>query len=305
MVHRTAIPSLVCSLVTLAAACSSSNGPGPTPLASCKTTSTVGTHVSLAVGAYLSLDPATDSGCVLFPPNATANQAEYLLVPQSASGTPTDSSAFQLMGGTLSASTLPAALRLAGPSSPRATAVAFDVYRRGLARRQAAAGGVSPLVSTVRLPAATAAAAPQPAGPPVLGSLRTFTVCANLTCRGTGGTKQVTAKVTTLGQHIAIYVDTLAPQPGLNAADLDTLKTVFDARLFPLDTAAFGQVTDADTNGVVLVLMTRRVHSLLTSAVCKSSGFVAGFFWPSDLDLASPNPRNRCAIFSSSPAHSP
>jgi hypothetical protein len=296
MVRRTAIPILVCSLVFLAGACGSSAS-GPTPLASCTTASTVGTHITLAVGAYLSLDPATDSGCVLFPTNATANQAEYLLVPQSASGTPNDSSAFQLMGGTLSASTLPAALRLAGPSSPRATAVAFDAYRRGLARRQAAAGGVSPLVATSRLPVATQATAPQPAGPPVLGSLRTFTVCANLTCRGTGGTKQVTAKVTTLGQHIAIYVDTLAPQPGLNAADLDTLKNVFDARLFPLDTAAFGQVTDVDTNGVVLVLMTGVVNSLVTSAVCKSSGFVAGFFWPSDLDLASLSPGNRGEIF--------
>jgi hypothetical protein len=284
MVRRTAIPLLVCSLVFLAGACSSNNAPGPTPLASCTTASTVGTHINLAVGFYLSLDPATDSGCVLFPTNATANQAEYLLVPQSASGTPNDSSVFQLKGGTLSASTLPAALRLAGPSSPRATAVAFDAYRRGLARRQAAAGGVSPLQASVRLPAT--ATAPQPAGPPVLGSLRTFTVCANLTCRGTGGTKQVTAKVTTLGQHIAIYVDTLAPQPGLNAADLDTLKTVFDARLFPLDTAAFGQVTDVDTNGVVLVLMTGVVNSLVTSAVCKSSGFVAGFFLSADLDTS-------------------
>src|SRR5260370_10239204 len=162
MVRRTAVPFLVCSLGILVGG-GSRRGAGPTPLASCTTASTVGTHITLAVGAYLSLDPATDSGCVLFPTNATANQAEYLLVPQSASGTPNDSSAFQLMGGALSASTLPAALRLAGPSSPRATAVAFDAYRRRLARRQAAAGGVSPLQASVRLPATPTA--PQPAGP--------------------------------------------------------------------------------------------------------------------------------------------
>src|SRR5712692_10495686 len=224
-----------------------------------------------------------------------AVSGEHLLVPQSADGAPNDSSVFQLAGGTLSAARLPAAQRLAGPSSPRATAVAFDAYRRGLARRQAAAGGVSPLVAAVRLSAA--AAAPQPAGPPVLGSLRTFTVCANLTCSGTGGTKQVTAKVTTLGQHIAIYVDTAAPKAGLDSADLDTLKTVFDARLFPLDTAAFGQVTDVDTNGVVLVLMTGFVNSLVTSAVCKSSGFVAGFFLSADLDTSAAAGFNKGEIF--------
>ncbi len=296
MVRRIGIPLFVCALGGSVAACSGSNGSGPSPLASCTTASTVGTHITLAVGAYLSLDPASDSGCVLFPANtSSANQAEYLLVPQSADGAPNDSSVFQLAGGTLSAARLPAAQRLAGPSSPRATAVAFDAYRRGLARRQAAAGGVSPLVAAARLPAA--AAAPQPAGPPLLGSLRTFIVCANLTCSGTGGTKQVTAKVTTLGQHIAIYVDTAAPKAGLDSADLDTLKTVFDARLFPLDTAAFGQVTDVDTNGVVLVLMTGVVNSLVTSAVCKSSGFVAGFFLSADLDTSAAAGFNKGEIF--------
>jgi hypothetical protein len=298
MVRRTAVPFLVCSLVGLAGACSSDHAAGPTPLASCTSASAVGTHITLAVGAYLSLDPASDSGCVLFPANATANQAEYLLVPQSADGAPNDSSVFQLQGGTLSAATLPAALRLAGPSSPRATALAFDAYRRGLARRQAAAGGVSPLVAAARLPAAAAmAAAPPPAGPPVLGSQRTFVVCANLTCSGTGGTKSVTATVKTLGQHIAIYVDNAAPAAGLDSADLDTLKTAFDSRLFPLDTAAFGQPTDVDLNGVVLVLMTGVVNSLVTSAVCKSSGFVAGFFLSADLDTSAAASFNRGEIF--------
>jgi hypothetical protein len=276
-------------------ACSGSTGSGPTLLASCTTASTVGTHITLAVGAYLSLDPATDSGCVLFPANASANQAEYLLVPQSASGTPNDSSPFQLKGGALSAATMPPALRLAGPSSPRATAVAFDAYRRSLARRQAAAGGISPL-AVARLPA-LAAAAPQPAGPPVLGSQRTFVVCANLSCSGTGGTKQVTATVQTLGQRIAIYVDNAAPAGGLTAADLDTLKNVFDTRIFPLDTTAFGQPTDVDSNGVVLVLMTGVVNSLVTSSVCANSGYVAGFFLSADLDTSRAAAFNRGEIF--------
>jgi hypothetical protein len=299
MVRRTAIPLLVCALGGGATACTSGSffgSPPPPPLASCNSASTVGTHISLAVGAYLSLDPATDSGCVLFPANSSANQVEYLLVPQSADAAPSDSSAFQLNGGALSAATMPGAQRLAGPSSPRATAVAFDAYRRGLARRQAAAGGVSPLQAAVRLSAA-AAAPPQPAGPPVLGSQRTFVVCANLTCSGTGGTKQVTATAQTVGQRIAIYVDNAAPAGGLNSADLDTLKNVFDTRIFPLDTVAFGQPTDVDTNGVVLVLMTGVVNSLVTSTVCANSGFVAGFFLSADLDTSRMASFNKGEIF--------
>ena len=297
MVRRIGIPLFVCALGGSAAACSGSNA-GPSPLASCKTTSAVATHITLAVGQYVSLDPATDSGCVLFPANASStNQAEYLLVPQSATGDTAQVAPFQLTSGALSAARMPAAQRFAGPPSPRATALAFDAYRRGLARRQAAAGGVSPLVAAAPLPAA--ATAPQPAGPPVLGSLRTFTVCANLLCGGPGGkTTRVTAKVTTVGQHIAIYVDTAAPKPGLDSADLDTLKTVFDARLFPLDTAAFGQPTDVDTNGVVLVLMASAVNSLVTSAACKATGFVAGFFFSPDLDTsATATTYNRGEIF--------
>jgi hypothetical protein len=108
----------------------------------------------------------------------------------------------------------------------------------------------------------------------------------------------VTAKVTTVGQHIAIYVDTAAPKPGLDSADLDTLKNVFDSRLFALDTVAFGQPTDVDTNGVVLVLMASAVNSLVTSAACKATGFVAGFFFSPDLDTsATATTYNRGEIF--------
>jgi hypothetical protein len=146
-----------------------------------------------------------------------------------------------------------------------------------------------------------AGAAPQPAGPPVLGTLRTFVVCANLTCSGNGGTKPVTAKATTLGQHIAIYVDTAAPKPGLGSADLDTLKTVFDTLLFPLDTTAFGGVTDVDSNGVVLVLMTGVVNSLVTRAQCQppggGGGYIAGFFLSADLDTSRIASFNRGEIF--------
>src|SRR6266581_9750164 len=115
--------------------------------------------------------------------------------------------------------------------------------------------------------------------------MRTFTVCANLTC---SSFQSVTATATTVGTHIAIYVDNLAPKPGLNSADLDTLKQEFDSRLYPLDTATFGGVSDLDTNSVVIVLMTGVVNKLSASAKCATSGYIAGFFFPPDLDTTAP-----------------
>jgi hypothetical protein len=114
-----------------------------------------------------------------------------------------------------------------------------------------------------------------------VGSLRTFRVCATLTC---SSFKTVAARVQSLGTHIAVYVDTLAPTNGLTPADLDTLGALFDGRLYPLDTTAFGRESDVDSNGVVIVLMTGVVNALVTKTQCNASGFIAGFFFAADLD---------------------
>jgi len=63
---------------------------------------------------------------------------------------------------------------------------------------------------------------------------------------------------------------------------------VFDSRLYPLDTATFGGVSDLDTNSVVIVLMTGVVNKLSVSAKCATSGYIAGFFFPPDLDTTAP-----------------
>jgi len=238
--------------------------------------------INLDTAAYLAIDPAADSGCVTFAANpSVVDSIEYLLVPQSAAGTFGDSARFQLQTVTLAAA--PPLVQAVNPSSsPRVAAVQFDGYLRHLARSGAA--GVAALARSAAAPAPTPAA-PQPAGPPSPGSLRRFTVCANLTC---SKFQAVTARVSTVGTHIAIYVDTLAPKPGLDSADLDTLKQVFDSRLYSLATATFGAVSDIDANSVVIVLMTGVVNKLVSAATCQSAGFIAGFFYSPDLELTAP-----------------
>ena len=260
--------------LVLTVACSSdSAGPG---LPSC---GAHGTPLALAVGAYTSIDPASDAGCVTFAANTAPDTAEYLVLPWSTVGTPGASAPFMLQ----SAEPVPSiamsrAFTPSGPRSRGATAAAFDHFLRDLAtnRRYPPADRSAPAVS---------AGVPQPspaAGPPVVGSKRAFKVCADSNCLTTVNVRAVARAV---GVHIAIYIDSLAPSPGLSATDLDSLKNVFDSRLYPLDTTTFGHVSDIDSNSVVIVLMTNQVNKLVTAAQCNTpgAGYIAGFFFPGDL----------------------
>jgi len=274
MTYRTAERIVTWALLATAA-CSGDNT-GPTaPTCS----SALATHLTLAIGAYASIDPAADGGCVAFAANASAvDSAEYLLVPQSGSGSPGASSPFRLQAVSLQpAAPFAMASPPAGaPPSRRSAALSFDWFlRRAAASR------------TYGAPAHLSRVAPTPlgpaAGPPALGSLRSFKVCGNLTCSASGF-KTVGARVQSLGTHIAVYVDTLAPANGLTTTDLDSLRSVFDSRLYPLDTVTFGRESDVDANGVVIVLMTGVVNALVTKTQCNTSGYIAGFFFPADLD---------------------
>jgi hypothetical protein len=290
MKHRTAERIVIWALVATAA-CSGDRATGPgAPTCS----SALASQVTLAIGAYASIDPASNAGCVTFPANASAvDSAEYLLVPQSAAGTFGGASLFALRTATPTAAPMAAAQRLAPLAGSRSATLDFDGYLRGLGRREA---GPARAAASRRL---GAAAVPATAAPPALGSLRTFTVCANKAdCSVASQFKTVGARARAVGAHVAIYVDTLAPANGLDSADLDTLKQVFDTLLYPLDSTAFGAASDLDTNGVVIALMTPVVNALVTKSACSTSGYIAGFFFPPDLDLsASPSQSNHGEIF--------
>jgi len=259
--------------LALAVACSSGDAVGPR-LASC---GAHGTQLTLAVGAYSSIDPASDSGCVTFAANTAADTAEYLVLPWSTGGTPGASAPYMLQAATPVPSI--ALSRMFAPASANnrgATAVAFDHFLRELAstRRYPQANRAAPVAAAVPRPS--------PAGPPTVGTARTFKVCANTSCSTLNNVRAVARAV---GAHIAIYIDTLAPAPGLSASDLDSLKSVFDSRLYPLDTTTFGHVSDIDSNSVVIVLMSNQVNKLTTAAQCNTpgAGYIAGFFFPGDL----------------------
>jgi len=270
-------------IIVLLAACSNSSGPGNLPPCGAQTS-----QLSLAPAAYTSIDPASDSGCVTFVANAsTIDSAEYLVVPQSGSGSAGASAPFALKSATPIAAMVMPQVALLSAGTQRSSALAFDRFLREMGRtRSYPHVGIAPAASA---PIASAAA-----GPPIVGSIRSFKVCSNFTC---SSFTQVGAKAQSVGIHIAIYVDTLAPSPGLSTSDLDSLKQLFDTRLYPLDTATFGNVSDIDANTVVIVLMTNVVNKLVSKARCLASGFIAGFFFAGDLDPTFSSQFNNGEIF--------
>ena len=242
-----------------------------------------GSHVTLpVVSAYISFDPATANGCIVFPANGAADSAEFVLIPQLTTGIPGKTSTYRLAGDTIR----PAPV---GPAYSASFASLEDLPPAEQFHRFLRLGDethwrmlnpqIAPTMQAARSPAA-------PAGPPAMGSQRTFKVCAKLNC---SSFDNVTATVRALKSNVAIYVDNTAPPGGLDSTALDSLAITFETRLYPTDTAAFGRESDIDTNSVVMVLMTNTVNKLVTSTACTSSGFVAGFFFGADIDPAFKN----------------
>jgi hypothetical protein len=229
--------------------------------------------ISLAVGQYVSVDPAANQSCVAFAANAGGQTVEYLLVPQSATGTAGRTTPFGLEGDTTATAATLSAQRVAGGPARDVHGRFHEFLRR---TEEEGFAGIAP-------PEGEGAAALRVSsgGPPVEGDLRQFSVCAKIDC---SSFQTVTAVAERVGQRLAIFVDTLAPAGGLSAADFDVLIDVFDTRLYAADTAAFGRESDIDANGVVIVLMTNVVNKLVTAQQCQDQGFVAGFFFGADID---------------------
>jgi hypothetical protein len=265
-------------LVLGVSACSSDGGtppppPPPPPPPQCRTTG--GQSVTLAVGAYQAIAPVASAGCLIFPGNGSlTDSAVYLVVPQLAIDSQGAVAPFLLNGDTLHTVAAVAA-------SGTAPTVARDLGLRfhDLLRHEERTGWANLPVATQATRAPSVSQLPKPN----VGDTRGFSVCATLTC---SSFQLVTATAKTVSGHLALYVDNLAPANGLAQADYDSLGALFDARLYALDTTAFGRESDIDGNTVVAVLLTNVVNKLVTKAQCSQSGFVAGFFFGADIDPA-------------------
>ena len=249
--------------------CSDGTGPGTDPPLDCSVESTR----SLAVGEHQILNPNETGACVRLPV-AGPDGAEHLYIPLATAGqeTPSGVSAPYLLSGVSAATAaapVPAPV-LSAFQRPLAPQAFHSMLR---AREKSLAGNLSrALFNQGQLRAGETA-------PPVVGEQRSFNVCSSTTC---SEFVQATATAKAVGERVAIFVDNFAPAGGYSDADLNSVRTLFDQHLYPIDTTAFGTESDVDGNDVVIVLLTQRVNAL--SPDCNTSGrIILGYFFGADL----------------------
>lgn len=252
------------------------NPPPPGNALGCTTVTTLG----LATGQSSVLDPATNGGCLQFPAAGTT-ASEYLLAAVATNGRETASgisTGYELRGASatpaaaVAAVNLPPGLNPMLPAFQPKSSLAFHAFLRSRERMLAESPGAISFALRGLNPGVVAV-------PPIVGSQRTFHVCANVSC---SSFVDVTATAKRVGPKGAIYLDDSVPTGGYTQAEIDSVGNLFDNYLYPLDTTSFGRESDLDNNGVVAVLLTDQVNKL--SPDCNTGGSVIlGFFYGNDL----------------------
>jgi hypothetical protein len=267
----------------LVAACGESSGPSNPPAGCSEPSAQV-----LAVGEHRIIDPAELGTCVRLPAAGAAG-AEHLYLPVATDGRQTDegvSAPYAITGsspGVAAAPTLRSPLLTA--FQPPQSSTAFH----NMLRRRERELSQDPTIALFERGRATPAAAP----PPAVGDQRTFNVCV----QRCDNFVAVTGTARFVGRKVAIFLDNEAPAGGYTDADLADVGNLFDDHLYPIDTLAFGEESDIDGNGVVLVLLTQRVNTL-ANPVCGGSVTVGYFFGADLLPRSSANPgSNEAEVF--------
>jgi hypothetical protein len=88
------------------------------------------------------------------------------------------------------------------------------------------------------------------------------------------------AKVSAVTQRAIVVNDPANPAGGLTDAELRAFGEEFDRVIYPTDVRFFGEPTDIDQNGRVIIVFSREVNALTPP---NNPGYVGGFFFPGDL----------------------
>ncbi|HEX3868002.1 MAG TPA: hypothetical protein VHV78_14670, partial [Gemmatimonadaceae bacterium] len=168
----------------------------------------------------------------------------------------------------------PEGLRRALRYQTNETQSRFDAALREAARRE-----LTPLIPAARLSAGPLAAFAAIPASPTIGTL--FTLNAN----GNAGESctnpiDVTARVAAVSNTAIVVADTANPAGGFTDAEYGSFATMFDTLISPLDVSNFGQPSDIDKNGRIIIFFTKEVNKLTPAG---SAGEVGGFFDERDL----------------------
>ena len=112
---------------------------------------------------------------------------------------------------------------------------------------------------------------------PAIGSLVTLNANGEDNCTNP---INVIARVAAVSSTAIVLADTANPTGGFTNAEYASFATTFDTLIRPLDVANFGEPSDIDKNGKILIFFTKEVNKLTPRG---SGGVVGGFFYERDL----------------------
>jgi Peptidase M30. len=160
-------------------------------------------------------------------------------------------------------------LALQRPSDIRS---AFDARLREIARRELAPK--VPAAQAIMQRRASFNAIP---ANPTVGSF------VNLNANGSDACTNIkteVGRVAAISNNAIIIADTTNPSGGFTDDEYKSFATTFDTLINPIDVQAFGQPTDIDNNGKIVIFFTKEVNLLTPRG---SPGVIGGFFFERDL----------------------
>lgn len=89
-----------------------------------------------------------------------------------------------------------------------------------------------------------------------------------------------TSRVVAISERAIVVADTANPSGGFAEAEYQAFATTFDELVYPVDVRNFGEPSDIDKNGKIILFFTRAVNELTEP---DSKSFVGGFFYSRDL----------------------
>jgi hypothetical protein len=98
-------------------------------------------------------------------------------------------------------------------------------------------------------------------------------------CKATAADRRV-GRVAAITQRAIVVADTLNPANGFTDAEYRAFGVAFDTLAYPVDVANFGEPSDVDGNGKVVIFFTSAVNALTPRG---ASYYVGGFFYSRDL----------------------
>lgn len=223
------------------------------------------TSLTLERGQVLTISDPAQLGCFRLPGIAGYS---VLLIPQNISTVAGTSMPFQLAGlaGGSTVTNVATPLFAHSTSSP---AIEFEEKLR--ARERAMIESANEI--SARPQASSLADCP----PAQLGSRCTFSVINK-----DDKFVSVTAELKAISDLALIYQDVNAPANGLTPDNFTALGQTFDNPIYSAVTNAFGEPSDLDSNGKVIILLTPIVNAMTPSGTGATS-FIAGFFYGCDL----------------------